>query len=502
MSFFDDLLQKITPSPGMEKFLSSIPELVGAYESARGKPMGAPLQMLGQFGDQNAALREQKGNANALTQLIKTFNPQNAPIAAGLYKQYEPSMDQMTPDARIAELQNIQNVGEREQLKPVKFGKDYYNPQTGKLEQHGPGDDVSNLIPWGQGAFKMMAAKNNWPVAEGAEKEKTMMWDAHAMARYGMDYAHLYQTNPKAAAAVQDEVARLGPNASLSNRETMLPLENNAILARQQEMQATTPHDAFERDVLTYKGLNPEQYRALPSDKQKQIHDEIVAQEAADAAVKTNTESNERAKIGREAGIQKWKDTPLMKSGYFAVDPKTFEMKMSPEDTIQTAQDKNYALVPKSFQNGFQQGSSALAGLDALNHAGRAVLPATGGSVPSTALMIDAQYMLGNKDATVYKAQKLNLIPLLRTLAGTSRPNQKEIDLAVKTLQNVANQQDLVGAVGVAQRAVRKALGNMMTVGAGVTQADKASAASSAALGAVTGVPPTDVPDPGYSVSY
>src|SRR5882757_3191274 len=139
MSFFDDLLQKITPGPGMETALSALPSLFGAYESARGKPIGAPLQMLGKLGGQHAGYREQKGNANALTQLVQSFNPQNAPIATDLYKQYQPSMDQMTPDARIAELQNIQNVGEKEQLQTPKAGKQYYNPQTGQLEEHEPG---------------------------------------------------------------------------------------------------------------------------------------------------------------------------------------------------------------------------------------------------------------------------------------------------------------------------------------------------------------------------
>lgn len=164
MSWFDDFLQKISPSPGTEKVLSALPQLLGAFESARGRPIGAPLSMLGQFGDVNAKNRETSGNANALNQLVQTFNPQDAPIANSLYKQFQPSMDQMTPDARMAELQNIQQVGEKEQLKTdpadklqfkaLKDGRIFtFDPTTGETKerkdlegQGGPQNPLSS--PW------------------------------------------------------------------------------------------------------------------------------------------------------------------------------------------------------------------------------------------------------------------------------------------------------------------------------------------------------------------
>lgn len=500
MSLFDDLLSKITPSPGIETALSTLPSLFGAYESARGKPIGAPLQMLGKLGGEHADYREQKGNASALQQLVQTFNPQNAPIAASMYKQFQPAMDQMTPEAKMAELQNLQNVGEREQLKPPKAGKQYYNPETGKIEEHEPGEDISKLIPWGNFAAKLMAQKMGLPDTS-KESDKNVALDVNSQAKYGMPFASLRQQNPQAADAVETEIARRNADFSLANRETMLPMQSASELSRQQEYAASQPHDRFERDVARESGLTPAQYKLLGGDDKDKIRKNVLANEAKEDALHTAATSEARAGVARSAYQQKWLDTPTMSKSfpYFTVDPKTFETKMDINDTAASAQKKGLSFVPKSFEEAWSQSNTALGGLDSMLEAGKEVLPPSGSSIPYMNAKVEAQYLLGSKAAANYKSQTINLIPLLRAMAKTSRPNQKEIDLAVKRLQQVANMQQLNSAVENARQAVRKSMGSMMAIGDSSAKADKISGAISAAIAAMGGSDPTDTPDAGYS---
>lgn len=501
MSFFDDLLQKITPGPGTEKFLSALPELFGAYESARGKPIGAPLQMLGKLGEEHAGYREQKGNANALQQLVQTFNPQNAPIAASMYKQFQPAMDQMTPEAKMTELQNLQNVGEREQLQPPLAGKDYYNPATNAVESYEPGQDrPAGVIPWGNYAAQLMAEKSG-NVLKGKETDKQAALDVNSQAKYGMHFADLRQKNPQAADAVETEVARRNADFSLANRETMLPMQNAAQLQREQEYAASQPHDRMSRDVLRETGLTPAQYGALPGEEKDKIRKNVLANEAKEDALHTAATSEARAGVARSAYQQKWLDTPTMSKSfpYFTVDPRTFETKMGVHDTAASAEAKGLSFVPKTFEEAWSQSNTALGGLDEMLRAGKEVLPPSGSSIPYMNAKIEGQYLLGSKAASDYKSQTVNLIPVLRAMAKTSRPNQKEIDLAVKRLQNVANVGQLEASVEAVKTAVRKSMGSMMALGDASAKADRVSGAASAAISAMGGGDPTDTPDAGYS---
>lgn len=115
-------------SPGLESFLSAVPALLGAYESARGVPIGAPLQMLGKLGLQHSANRqqEQQDTADVAHRLVSLSQRGLLPQDATLYD----SIARMTPKAAEAELSDIeaQEVAERNtnwQFKAAPDGRAY-----------------------------------------------------------------------------------------------------------------------------------------------------------------------------------------------------------------------------------------------------------------------------------------------------------------------------------------------------------------------------------------
>ena len=230
MSFFDDILAKITPSPGMETFLSALPQLLGAYESGRKghEGVGNLLSMLGQFGEQNAATREKKGDVSALGTLASGYNTPSTPIASAEYQKLQPLSSGMSPDMLGKEYENVQATGQAELAKQKPAN--YYNTQTGQIEQHDfldfPNGKVpKELIPWGGTAAKLMGQR--FGLAPGTDKEGPTKRDAAAQAIYHMPYDQLEKQNPAAAWDVVQRVAGLGPQATLATAPARATIEAN-----------------------------------------------------------------------------------------------------------------------------------------------------------------------------------------------------------------------------------------------------------------------------------
>jgi len=224
---------------------------------------------------------------------------------------------------------------------------------------------------------------------------------------------------------------------------------------------------------------NVAQARALANHPGATVADLIQHPEwINEAATQLANESSGRA-MGRAAGLMnlregeavklaqdKFDATPMTESKFFAVDPKTF--KAVPLDAYATMGDAKKAgasLVPNSVQGIYNQGTTALDNLGAIEEAGAKVLPKSGSVTYLTEGYIKSRAILGDPDARAYEASSADLIATLRTLAGTSRPNQAEIQTSLRSLQGAANQKQLTAALGQARKAIRNTLRNMTRFG-------------------------------------
>ena len=491
-------------SPNVEEFLSAIPQLLGAFESARGKPIGNVLSLLGSFGDQNANNRRQRGDISALTKLASGYNQQNAPAAYNQFQQLQPLLPQMSQDEQLAQLGNIQSLGEREETKSPRLPQKYFNTATGGIEYKDPssfqnGQVPNNLVPWGTTATALYNKAMGIPPNTGKEVVEQRKWDAASMAKYGVNYDTLSKQNPQAANDIIKEVDSRGSENSFANAMNLQNIRNNDTLNRELTLLGATPRDAIDKAMMDVSHLRPDQIAALPQAQQDKIHDQAVARLAKDSATIAAAGAHARGDVAATLAQQKWGQTPAFKAGLIVVDPKNnYAMVADPRMTIDDAEAAGYVSVPKQFGTIMNQGNSSLSGLDSMVAAGNKILPVTGGTVEGTRAKIVIQDHLGNTDARSYRASELNLIPFLRTLTGTSRPNKGELDTAIGRLQHVANQQQLKTATDQARAAILHSMSNIAGRGAKFTKSREDGIVRSARLAGASSAPPA-APDPGYS---
>jgi len=108
-------------SPGTERTLTAIPELLGAWETGRGRPLGPVLSTLGSIMSDNASYRQAQANLPGIRNtLSKLINAQNAPFAYQELQALTPSINSMDPESATKELQRIQSLGEKEALESAK----------------------------------------------------------------------------------------------------------------------------------------------------------------------------------------------------------------------------------------------------------------------------------------------------------------------------------------------------------------------------------------------
>lgn len=93
-------------TPGLESILSAIPALLGAYESARGVPAGAPLQMLGSLGLQHAANRQQEMQSQADLAARLNLLAQRGLLPQG--QDFLKTIESMSPEAAQKELADVE----------------------------------------------------------------------------------------------------------------------------------------------------------------------------------------------------------------------------------------------------------------------------------------------------------------------------------------------------------------------------------------------------------
>lgn len=502
-------------SPNAEEWLSAIPSLLGAYESAKGKPIGAILSGLGGLGTQHATERLAGTDVSALQKLLGSIPQQQAPVAYQQYQTLQPMLDKMTPTQALKEMEKIQQTATGEE---TKFSAEkpplFYNMKTGKMEYHRPtefqgGNVPPDLVPWGGTAGKMLAQKLNLPSTETQGRE---MWDTVAQAQYGMPFEQLRQQNPKAAQDVITKTAAITaqPRADIEYAKELALLSPRSDTAIQQAVKerGQIPHGKFEQDVYDQYGKTPEQYQALSPDERGKIYNDIVAKEAREQALKSGLSATERGKAVNALAIDSWLSKPIMASGkYVAVDPKTFAKTAGPEETFKTWYGKGGGTISKSLEQQYDQGVSALKGFDQMQAAGEKVLPDTG-SYLLTNEKIRALDVWGNQDARTYRTSSLSLIPALRNITGTSRPNQQELKTAIQGLQNIGNKHQLKGALDYARKAIRDNLNEMIQRGKAGALSDATETGKDAAIKAAeTPTPETpEAPEsestPGYSVSY
>lgn len=173
---FSDFLKKLIPSPTTEEGLMDIPALLGAYESARGKPIGTVLSGLAGIGNQNAQTRQATGDADVMQQILGNISPTNAPVTYQQYQNIQPYLGQMSPEMANKELGSLQGEQVSEELANEKkkvAGWQHIVTKDGQLLQYDPnahkyydtnGKEVTNLNQAQNQAntpFKAFAAGEN-----------------------------------------------------------------------------------------------------------------------------------------------------------------------------------------------------------------------------------------------------------------------------------------------------------------------------------------------------
>ena len=175
MSIWDDITQAASSagsaitSPTGEEILSAVPALIGGFEAARGRPIGAPLTMLGQWGLEQGANR--KASAKAMEQAQASTMGQLQTLAArfpndrSLTNANNPMISSIgdlarnDPSAASNQISAIynehladENAAKAQQEERIKMGQARpnfdkagrawrYNPATDRTERS-PDDDI------------------------------------------------------------------------------------------------------------------------------------------------------------------------------------------------------------------------------------------------------------------------------------------------------------------------------------------------------------------------
>lgn len=515
MSFLDSLT-----GPGGEEALASIPLLIGAFEQGRGRPMGNVLEMLGGLIGQHAQYRQAGKSASAFEKFLQgTIKPGS--LAQTEYQQFQPIESQFGPDERLAMLQNILGEAQSEAAKKSALphyqryntaqGPAIFDPATGKVTQL-PGGVAST----GKEAFQEEVA------------------DAYALKNYGKDLKTLIKTNPDAAIEVlntigqdkntlalqrynaeaqtrqADALARMAQ--SNANAIDRLAQSNENALNRSETLMSDrlglTPHGPIETYIMDRYNINPGQLRNLPDDKRKALINEATAFAAKTAADKTTATTSARIDATAAGAVKTWASTPLGKSPYFAVDPSTDSLVNDPSMTIGSAANSGLPTIYKTELNAYTQGLEARDTLKSMIPLAQKVLPKAPSTFKNYYTMkawLEFQAKRGDPDAAAFLAAQAKLIPYLRNMARTSRPNQAEINKILPQISGASNMAQMTAILTDAEGNITSSLKSMQMKGKSDFSRDSSKLRSKAADVGAGITPPASAPpdwtsdDPGAS---
>lgn len=485
MSILDSLRALVptsapTVSPGWETALSALPQIFGAFEQARGRPIGAPLEVLGDLIGQNAAYRQKAAGLAPLQKLVsQTLSPQTTPQAFKEFTALQPTLGGLDPDAATKQLQRLQALGEKETLA---------SERTQTVKSHFFKDGTPYLLDLNAPPGQRMTDLNGQPISPDEftkhqvanETDQLRALNTVAKAQFGApDFATLRAKDPQAAEQAFNIAAKMQAqpkadvelqkslelqaqaNANAMQREA---ISNANALSREETMlglgEATKPSTPTEKWLLDNKNITPGQLRSMPAAQREKVVNDAETGIAADTARQRATSADALINVATKKAGEMFLQKPVMNSTVFTVDPTTLSRVGSPADTLQDATKKGYGFISKRNEPLYDSAITARQTLRSYQEAGLKVLPDKG-TVRTTELelLLKGQF---NSDVAGFKAARIQLIPVLRTIAQASKVNQQELLAAIGTLQNVGNKGQLRAAVSQANKAVEATLNSMM----------------------------------------
>jgi len=195
------------------------------------------------------------------------------------------------------------------------------------------------------------------------------------------------------------------------------------------------PTGAFEGWAQDVKGYTPEALRALPPKERESLFDEF----------RKETTKQGEAPLGGA-------DVSSMGPGFkkFVEDRPEVRM-LSPREAVKAF--LSYTKQAPQERQALEQAGMAMTGFDDMLKAGRKVLPMTTG--PGAILATGERWYqakAGDPNVTRFNATKTNLINHLRAVAGVSRVNQTELEMASEVIQNAPTYPALKAAVEEARK--------------------------------------------------
>ena len=512
-------------SPNTEELLAAIPTLLGAYEQGRGRPFGNVLSAAGGLLGQNVANRRQKGDVGAMLKMVQgSVHPGS--LADRELQQFLGAQQGMSMEGQQGMLQNI--LGEA-QAEMGKKPAQYYNTQTGQIEQHDPmdfpgGTLPSGLIPWGTTAATAYAQRHGLPTKEAQANTE---WDVLSNAKYGKPFTQLQKENPKAAADILTQWKLLGAQQRsdvqfnqyerergdrLADAVSKILTSSEASKSRYEDelkdRYGLVAHGPIEQYIQDYYHVDPGQLRNMPTDKAEALRQKAAIELNIEAAGKTAATTTARIKATSAGAVGTYLNTPVDKSGWFVVNPKDDTLVHDPSMTLGQASRAGMPTIYKTELNGYTQGLEARDSLKGLPDIAKTVLPPTPNPLwnkYTVEARMKALSAMGNVNAGRYIAAQARLISYLRTLARTSRPNQAEINRIIPAIEGASNFTQLQGIIKDAQNVVNSALKSMQFKGRTAFSGaigDIRSKTADAVTGASAPKGDTSADTPGISTSF
>lgn len=286
------------------------------------------------------------------------------------------------------------------------------------------------------------------------------------------------------------------------------PHRNTDYEAHLDERLGLTPHGPIETYIMDRYNITPGQLRSLPDDRRKALINEATAFAAKTAADRTTATTTARIDATAAGAVKTWLNTPIGKSPYFAVNPTDDSLVNDPSATIGSAANSGLPTIYKTELNAYTQGLEARDTLKSMIPLAQKVLPKAPSTFKNYYTMkawLEFQAKRGDPDAAAFLAAQAKLIPYLRNMARTSRPNQAEINKILPQISGASNMAQMMAILTDAEGNITSSLKSMQMKGKSDFNRDSSKLRSKAGDVAAGTKPPAGSPsdwtsdDPGVS---